>query len=146
MQKQRATLQRSVAEADIVVTTAQVFKERAPLLVTAEMLASMRLGSVVVDLAVESGGNVEGVVLDQIVEISGVTVIGLSQLARRVPADASQTYSANLTNLIAEFWDKSGKTFVLNLADEIIRGSLVTHGGKICQEHLAAATTEAKAA
>jgi len=128
----RTGLVRSCAEADVVITTAQVFGRRAPLLVTRQALSRMKLGSVVVDLAVESGGNVEGVVPNEITTQNGVVLIGFTRLPARVPVTASQALSANLTHFVAEFWDREKKRFNLNLADEIIRSSLVTHAGKIC--------------
>ncbi len=139
IQRQRAALKKVCRESDVVITAAQVFGRRAPILVTAEMLGVMKPGSVVVDLAVESGGNVEGAVLDQVIDRHGVTIVGLANLPARVPLHASQVYSANLTSLVEEFWDKQTKTFVLRLEDEIIKGSLVTHGGKIVNEKLIAA-------
>ena len=100
------------------------------------MLGAMKRGSVVVDLAIESGGNVEGAVPGEIVERNGVKIVGMPNLPGRVPVHASQVYSTNLTNLIEEFWDKETKRFVLKLEDEIIRGSLLTHGGKIWNQKL----------
>jgi NAD(P) transhydrogenase subunit alpha len=134
--KQREAMKKVCGDSDVVITTAQVFGRKAPILVTAEMLGAMKPGSVVVDLAIESGGNVEGAVLDQVIEKSGVKIVGLANLPGRVPLHASQVYSANLTALIEEFWDKQNKQFVLKLDDEIIKGCLVTQGGKIVNEKL----------
>jgi len=89
-----------------------------------------------VDMAIETGGNVEGAVLDQVTDRNGVKIVGIANLPGRVPLHASQVYSANLTNLIEEFWDKQNKIFVLKLDDEIIKGCLITHGGKIVNEKL----------
>jgi NAD(P) transhydrogenase subunit alpha len=136
LRRQREALQRFCAEADVVITTAQVFGRRAPLIVTAEMLAAMKPGSVVVDLAIEGGGNVEGAVYNQIADRGGVTIIGLANLPGRVPVHASQLYSVNLANFVAEFWDKESKRFALKLDDEIIQACLVTHAGRVCQERL----------
>jgi NAD(P) transhydrogenase subunit alpha len=136
IQKQRAAMKKVCGESDVVITTAQVFGRKAPVLVTAEMLGAMKPGSVVVDLAIESGGNVAGAMPDQVVEKNGVKIVGLANLPGRVPVHASQVYSANLTALIEEFWDKQNKQFVLKLDDEIIKGCLVTHGGKIVNEKL----------
>lgn len=122
------------AQSDIVITTAQLFGRPAPKVVTQDMLAAMRPGSVVVDLAVESGGNVEGSVLGEEIEINGVKVIGLANMPGRVASDASQMYSANLHNLILEFWDKEAKQFGLDLEDEIIKGCVITHGGQLVNE------------
>jgi NAD(P) transhydrogenase subunit alpha len=138
IQKQRDAMKKTCGESDIVITAAQVFGRRAPILVTAEMLGAMKPGSVVVDLAVETGGNVEGVVYDQVTDRNGVKIVGIANLPGRAPLHASQVYSANLVNLIEEFWDKPEKKFVLKLDDEIIKGCLVTHGGKIVNEKLIA--------
>jgi NAD(P) transhydrogenase subunit alpha len=136
LQKQRDAMKRVCADSDVVITAAQVFGRRAPILVTADMLNAMKPGSVVVDLAIEGGGNVEGAVLDQVVDRNGVKIVGIANLPGRAPLHASQVYSANLVSLIEEFWDKQNKTFVLKLDDEIIKGCLVTHGGKIVNEKL----------
>jgi NAD(P) transhydrogenase subunit alpha len=138
VQKQRDAMKKTCGDSDVVITAAQVFGRRAPILVTSEMLNAMKPGSVVVDLAVETGGNVEGVVYDQVTDRNGVKIVGIANLPARVPLHASQVYSANLTSLIEEFWDKQNKNFVLKLDDEIIKGCLVTHGGKIVNEKLAA--------
>lgn len=138
IQKQRDAMKKTCADSDIVITAAQVFGRKAPTLVTAEMLDAMKPGSVVVDLAVETGGNVEGVVYDQVVDRNGVKIVGIANLAGRVPLHASQVYSANLEALISEFWDKEKNAFVLNPDDEIIKGCLITHDGKIVNERLIA--------
>jgi NAD(P) transhydrogenase subunit alpha len=138
VQKQRDAMKKTCGDSDVVITAAQVFGRRAPILVTAEMLNAMKPGSVVVDLAVETGGNVEGVVYDQVTDCNGVKIVGIANLPARVPLHASQVYSANLTSLIEEFWDKQNKNFVVKPDDEIIKGCLVTHGGKIVNEKLAA--------
>jgi NAD(P) transhydrogenase subunit alpha len=140
VQKQRDAMKKVCGESDVVITAAQVFGRRAPILVTAEMLDAMKPGSVVVDLAIETGGNVEGAVLDQVTDRQGVKIVGLANLPGRAPAHATQVYAANLTSLIEEFWDKTNKQFVLKLEDEIIKGCLVTHGGKIVNEKLAGVT------
>jgi NAD(P) transhydrogenase subunit alpha len=98
----------------------------------------MRPGSVVVDLAAETGGNVEGTKLDEEQVIGGVRVIGYGNMAGRVAAAASQMYSANLGALIEHFWDKEAKTFKLDLSDEILAGCLVTHDHKIVNETIRA--------
>ncbi|MEE8059191.1 MAG: Re/Si-specific NAD(P)(+) transhydrogenase subunit alpha [Pseudomonadales bacterium] len=122
------------AQSDIVITTAQLFGRPAPTVVTKEMLAAMQPGSVVVDLAVESGGNVEGSVAGEEVEINGVTVIGLANMPGRVAANASQMYSANLHNLVLEYWNKETKQFDLDMEDEIIKGCVITHQGALVNE------------
>jgi H+-translocating NAD(P) transhydrogenase subunit alpha len=122
---------KACARADLVITTAQVFGKPAPRIIDAKMLAGMQPGSVVIDMAVESGGNVEGSEPESIQEKGGVQVIGFANLPGRVAVSASQMYSANLGNFIEHFWDKEAKTFRLNQADEIIQGTLITHGGEI---------------
>jgi len=89
-------------------------------------------------ISVETGGNVEGVVYDKVTDRNGVKIVGIANLPGRVPLHASQVYAANLVALVEEFWDKKEKTFVLKLDDEIIKGCLVTHGGKIVNEKLIA--------
>ena len=133
---QREAMRKVCADSDIVVSCAQVFGRRAPILVTSAMLDAMRPGSVVVDLAVESGGIVEGVVYDAVSDRNGVQIIGLANLPSRVPLHASQVYGGNLVALVTEFWDKKANAFVLNREDEIIQGCLVTHGGKVVNEKL----------
>jgi H+-translocating NAD(P) transhydrogenase subunit alpha len=136
IQKQRDAMTKTCADSDVVISCAQVFGRKAPILVTAEMLDAMKPGSVVVDLAVESGGNVEGVTYDQVSERNGVKIVGIANLPGRVPLHASQVYAANLVALVEEFWDKKENAFVLRLEDEIIKGCLVTHGGGIVNEKL----------
>lgn len=136
---QREAMRKTCAESDVVITAAQVFGRRAPILVTSEMLDAMKPGAVVVDLAIETGGNVEGIPIDQVSSRGGVTLVGIANLPGRVPLHASQVYAANLANLIEEFWDKEAKAFALRLDDEIIRGCLVTHDGKIVNEKLTSA-------
>ncbi|MCX7819905.1 MAG: Re/Si-specific NAD(P)(+) transhydrogenase subunit alpha [Kiritimatiellae bacterium] len=129
--RQRAALARHCAEADVVITTAQVFGRRAPRIITAEMLNGMRPGSVVVDLAVETGGNVEGVEPDREIDRNGVRILGLSNLPGRVPVAASQMYAANLANFLEHFWDRNAKTFRWSDEDEILKGMTVTRGGRV---------------
>ena len=99
----------------------------------------MRPGSVVVDLAVESGGNVEGSKVGEVVTIHGVKIIGHKNIAGRLAADASALYSRNLFNLINAFWDKDGKTVAFTPDDEIVKGIKLTEGGAVVHERLLAA-------
>jgi NAD(P) transhydrogenase subunit alpha len=103
-------------------------------IVTKDMIKAMRKGSVIVDMAAEQGGNVEGSVAGQTVEIEGVTIIGDGNWTNVVAKDASTMYSANLYNLLAHFWNKETKTFNLNPEDEILRSCVVTHQGEIVSE------------
>ena len=125
---------KACAQADVVITTAQVFGRKAPMIITADMVKGMKPGSLIVDMAVESGGNVEGSVLNEIVEVNGVRIIGFGNLAGRVPLHASQMYGANLVNFVEHFWDAEAKAFHLNRDDEIIDGSLVAFDGEILNE------------
>lgn len=136
LKKQQSEMARYLSRCDVVITTAQVFGRKAPLIVTEGMLDGMKPGSIVVDLAVESGGNVFGSKAGEVVERNGVKIIGFAPLPSRVALDASQMYSSNLTNLVSHFWDKENKIFKLDPADEIISGCLVTHGGEICHPML----------
>lgn len=136
LEKQQSEMARYLGRCDVVITTAQVFGRKAPLIVTESMLDVMKPGSVVVDLAVESGGNVFGSIAGEIVERNGIKIIGFAPLPSRVALDASQMYSSNLTNLVSHFWDKENKIFKLDPSDEIISGCLVTHGGEICHPML----------
>ncbi len=96
IQKQRAAMNKTCGDSDVVITTAQVFGRKAPVLVTAEMLNAMKPGSVVIDMAVETGGNVEGVKYNEVVDRNGVKIIGIANLPGRAPLHASQVYAANL--------------------------------------------------
>ena len=131
LQRQRDVMAKVCAQADVVITTAQVFGRTAPLIVTKEMIAGMKAGSLVIDMAVESGGNVEGSVRGQEVMVNGVNIIGLENLPARVALHANQMYSANLTSLVEHFWSKETNRFELNLNDEILKGCLITHNNEI---------------
>lgn len=133
---QREAMARACAGADLVITTAQVFGRKAPVILTQDILKRMKPGSMVVDMAVETGGNVEGSRLDEEVDVNGVTILGYGNLPGRVPEHASQMYGNNLVNLVDHFWDKTNKTFVLKQEDEIIAGCLVTHGGSVVHNML----------
>ncbi len=132
---QAALVSSHIAKQDIVVTTALIPGRPAPRLVSAEQIASMRAGSVIVDLAVESGGNVEGSRPGEIVEAHGVTIIGHRNVPSRMAADASALYARNLYNFIAAFWDKdAGLKFAED--DEIVKGVTLTRGGQVVHERL----------
>lgn len=138
LERQRQQLAKVCASADIVITTAQVFGRPAPRLLTRDMVEGMRAGSVVVDLAAASGGNVEGTVVDQVVEIQGVKIVGLSNFPSDVAKDASQMYASNVANLLEHLWDKEQKTLKLDLEDEIIKRVLLTDQGHILDERVKA--------
>lgn len=133
-QKQREGMKKVIAQSDVVITTAQVFGKKAPLLVTHDMIKAMRPGSVIVDLAAETGGNVEGSKPGEEIIIENVTVIGAENFPGRVPVHASQMYSANLGNLVEHFWNKETKSFNYKLEDEILNGCLIIYEGKLRNE------------
>lgn len=134
LQKQREAMAKVCAASDVVITTAQLFGRKAPLIITEDMVDGMQKGSVIVDLAVESGGNVAGSQADKEVDVNGVRIIGLANLAGRVAVHASQMFSSNLFNLVDEFWNTDEKRFELNFDDEIIQGCVITHQGKIVNQ------------
>ena len=129
LKKQKELIFKHVTEADIVITTALVPGKKAPVLVTEEMVKHMRPGSVVLDMAVEFGGNCELSENGKIVKKHGVTIIGEPNLPSLVPYHASEMYSKNILNLIL-YIGKEGKV-ELNLEDEIVKGSLITHDGEV---------------
>jgi NAD(P) transhydrogenase subunit alpha len=136
-QKAQAELVSShIAKQDIVVTTALIPGRPAPRLISDAQLASMRQGSVVVDLAADAGGNVEGCVPGENVVKHGVTVIGASNLARTLAADSSALFARNLFNFLAAFWDKDQGKLVLPDDDEIVKAIRLTQGGKVVSERL----------
>ena len=128
-----------IAKQDIVITTALIPGKPAPRLISDAQVQTMRPGSVIVDMAADAGGNVEGTVSGQNVEKHGVTIIGASNLARTLAADASALFSRNLYNFLAAFWDKDQGKPVLPDDDEIVKGVRLTHGGKVVHERLTAA-------
>ena len=120
-----------IADSDIVITTAQLFGRKPPVLIDQATIATMRPGSVIVDMAAENGGNVAGSVAGQTVQINGVSVIGTGSWANGVALHASQMYANNLFNLLSEFWSKEDRQFVLNIDDEILSACVITHQGKL---------------
>jgi len=139
-QKAQAELVSShIAKQDIVVTTALIPGKPAPRLISDAQIATMRPGSVIVDMAASAGGNVEGTVAGQSVEKHGVSIIGASNLARSLAADASALFARNLYNFLSAFWNKEQGAPVLPDDDELVKGIRLTHGGKVVHERLTAA-------
>ena len=135
MEKQREAMAKACAGADVVITTAKLFGRPAPRIVTKEILDQMSAGSIVVDLAAETGGNVEGVqVNDEVITENGVRIIGHASLEGMVPRHASQMLAANVTAFIEHFWDEKSKALNLDLEDEIMQGCLITHDGAVIHE------------
>ncbi len=125
-----------IAKQDIVITTALIPGRTAPRLISDVQVASMRSGSVIVDLAAEAGGNVEGVVAGDSVVRHGVTVIGAVQLSRTLAADSSALFARNLYNFLSAFWDKDSSAAVLPDDDEIVKAVSLTKDGKVVNERL----------
>lgn len=131
-----------IAKSDIVITTAQVFGRKPPLLVTKEMIGRMMPGCVIVDMAAQSGGNVEGSVAGEVIETNGITIIGSGNWPSQVCRDASNMYSNNLINLVEEFWNRELHRIDLSLDDEILSGCVITHSGEIINETIRKAYAE----
>jgi NAD(P) transhydrogenase subunit alpha len=131
--KQRALMAKTIADSDIIVTTALVPGKPAPKLVPADAVQKMKSGSVIVDLAAERGGNCELTTPGETVHHNGVTVIGTENLAATVPLHASQVYSSNVVNLLGLLVNKQGE-LKIDLADEIVRAVTVCHEGKLVNE------------
>lgn len=125
-----------IAKQDIVITTALIPGRAAPQLVSDAQIASMKPGSVLVDLAVEQGGNVEGAVAGEIVVKHGVKIVGHRNVPSRLATDASALFARNLYNFFSAFWDKDAKAPVFPDDDEIVQGVRVTMGGKVVSERL----------
>lgn len=131
MQIQQREQAKCIADSDIVITTAQLFGRKPPVLIKQDTIASMRPGSVIVDMAAETGGNVEGSVSGETVAIHGVNVIGTGAWANGVAKHATQMYASNLYNLISEFWSKDDNRFALDIEDEVQSGCIITYQGKV---------------
>jgi NAD(P) transhydrogenase subunit alpha len=125
-----------IAKQDIVITTALIPGRPAPRLISDAQIASMRPGSVIVDLAVEQGGNAEGAVLGAVVERHGVRIVGHRNVPSRLAYDASALFARNLYNFLSAFWDKEAGRVVLPEDDEIVKGIRLTRGGAIVHERL----------
>lgn len=127
--KQKEAVNKSLALADLVITTALVMGKKAPILITEEQVKLMKLGSVIVDMAVEQGGNCELSELDKTVVKHGVTILGESNLPSTLPQNASELYAKNIFNLLSHLSTKDG--FKWEMEEEITKGTLITHQGNI---------------
>ena len=135
--KQAEAVRAEVLKSDIIVTTALIPGRPAPVLVTADMVSAMKPGSVIVDLAVEAGGNVEGAKLGEVVTTdNGVTIIGHANVPARLARDASALYARNLFNFLSPFIDKETGDLNINWEDDVITGTLVTKDGKVVHPRL----------
>jgi NAD(P) transhydrogenase subunit alpha len=139
IEKQRQGMAKVCAQSDLVITTAKLFGRPAPTVVTKDMVAGMKRGSIIVDLAAETGGNVEGTVADEeVVTENGVRIIGTARMEACLPCHATQVYAANVANFLEHFWDKEAGSFSYKLEDEILKGCLMTHEGAIRDERFRA--------
>ena len=134
VEMQREGQKAIISQSDVVITTAQLFGRPAPQIVGRDMVESMKPGSVIIDMAVETGGNVEGSVMNEVVDINGVKVVGQGNLPGEVARNASDMYSNNLVNLVLEFWDAEAKALGLDPEDEIIQACVITRGGAVVNE------------
>lgn len=139
LRRERELLVAQMDEVDIVITTALIRGQPAPVLITDEMLRAMKPGSVIVDLAVEQGGNCEGSRPDEVVSVHGVTVIGWTNLAARVPVSGSTLYSRNVQHLVNHLWSEVGLVF--DFDDEIVDGTAVLREGRPRQPEESVETT-----
>jgi NAD(P) transhydrogenase subunit alpha len=129
--KQAALTAEHIKKQDIVITTALIPGRPAPKLVSLDMVKSMKPGSVLIDLAVERGGNVEGVQLGQIAEVNGVKIVGYPNLAGKVPASASGLYAKNLQSFIETLYDKESKSLAVKWDDELVEATALTKDGAV---------------
>jgi NAD(P) transhydrogenase subunit alpha len=129
--KQAALVAEHVKKQDIVITTALIPGRPAPRLITRDMVASMKPGSVIVDLAVERGGNVEGVQAGKVAEVNGVRIVGHLNVPGRLAASASSLYAKNLLAFLEILIDKNAKTLAVNWDDEIVKATALTRDGAI---------------
>jgi NAD(P) transhydrogenase subunit alpha len=136
LDKQRQGMSKICAASDVVITTAQLFGRKAPVIITKDMVAGMKPGSVLVDLAVETGGNIEGSLPGKEVDVNGVTILGTINLPGKAAVDASEMLASNFVNLIEHFWDKESGTFILKRDDDILKGCLITCEGQIVNDAL----------
>lgn len=135
LEKQREAQAKVCAQSDVVITTAKVFGRKPPILIQKDVVDSMQNGAVIVDLAAETGGNVEGITPgEETVTGNGVKLVGLANFEGRVSKHASQVLGSNFASMIEHFWDEEQKRFRVDLEDEIQKGCVITHDGSIVHE------------
>ncbi len=139
-QKQQMRIAESVAKSDIIITTAQIPGKKAPILITEEMLNTMRNGSVIIDLAASTGGNTPRTQNNETINYNGVTIIGNSSLQSTMPSDASKLYGKNIVNFLQLIIDKEAN-LNLNWEDDLVKGACITHEGEIMNERVKATLT-----
>jgi NAD(P) transhydrogenase subunit alpha len=129
--KQAALTAEHIKKQDIIITTALIPGRPAPKLVTADMVKSMKPGSVLVDLAIERGGSVEGAKANEIADVNGVKIIGYTNLAGKVAASASSLYARNLLSFIETMFDKETKSLAVKWDDELVKATALTKDGAV---------------
>jgi len=132
-QKQQQRIAEAAAKVDVIISTAQIPGKPAPVLITEEMLKSMKRGSVIIDLAAATGGNTAKTLNAQTVQYNGITIVGDSNLPSSVPSDASKMYGKNVFNFLQLIITKTGE-LNLNFEDDIVKGACITHNGKVVNE------------
>lgn len=132
--QQAALIAETIKKQDVVITTALIPGKKAPVLVTSDMVATMKPGAVIVDIAVEQGGNVEGVKLGEVADVGGVKIVGYANLPSRIAVDASNLYARNLLNFLTPMVDKDSKELKINWDDEIIKAACLTHDGAVMND------------
>ena len=136
LQKQKQKIAESAAKADIIISTAQIPGKKAPILITKEMIANMKSGSIIVDLASVTGGNTEYTKNNETVVVNNVSIIGNSNLPSMQSSDASKMYGKNIFNFLKLIIDKDGQ-INLNFEDDLVKGTCITHDGNIVNERTA---------
>ncbi len=134
-QRQRERLAESIAKADVVIATAAIPGRKAPVIITKEMIKSMKPGSVIIDLAASTGGNTELTENNQTITYHFVSIVGDSHLYSTAPADASKVYGKNILNFLELIITKEG-TLNLNFEDDIVKGTCITHQGRVVHERI----------
>ena len=142
--KEVELLAKAARENDIIITTAAIPGRKAPVLITKDMVPNMKPGSVIVDLAAETGGNCELTEAGKTITVDGVTIVGLTNLPASMPFHASQMYSRNIASLLALMLQKDG-TFSVNMEDEVVKGTVITQGGNVVHDATAKAMQPAAA-
>jgi H+-translocating NAD(P) transhydrogenase subunit alpha len=134
-QKQRQRIAESVAKADIIITTAQIPGRTAPILITEEMLNTLRNGTVIIDIAAATGGNTPRTKNGETVVHNGVSIVGNSNLQATMPSDASKLYGKNILNFMNLILTKEGN-LNLNWEDDLVKGCCITHQGEVTHERV----------
>lgn len=133
--RQEQKISDSIAKADIIITTAQIFGKKAPILITEGMMSNMRNGSVIVDIAASTGGNTPFTKDNEVVTYNGVIIIGNGNLPATMPSDASKLYGKNILNFLQLITNKEGQ-INLNWDDDLVKGSCITHNGEVVNERV----------